>query len=279
MSGLPDDEAILARFREWLAAARAKEPLTQAGESDATGAGDVGLWRLVEEFTALRHEVKLTVKSSRNLGEQSDQAVSAMCAAIEAFQSILPREQEAARVAAKPAVEALADLDVALERGHKAIEQLLARAENAQRELDQRLQESFAGLSWWRRRSLGAYHQSVCQIAADALQTGGKRLLTALAEGHSLIHNRLRCAMAQQQLQRIACEGQMVDPQFMTVLEIAAVDDLPAGMVLEEIRPGYLWQGKVLRFAEVRAVGGKVAVQSTTTSQNGESAPAFSDDE
>jgi molecular chaperone GrpE (heat shock protein) len=60
--------------------------------------------------------------------------------------------------------------------------------------------------------------------------------------------------MAREDLVRIACVGKPADPHAMTVVE--AIDD-PArapGTVVEEIRPGYLWKGKVLQYAEVRAV-------------------------
>jgi molecular chaperone GrpE (heat shock protein) len=43
----------------------------------------------------------------------------------------------------------------------------------------------------------------------------------------------------------------------MTVVEV--VDDPlhPPGLVVDELRPGYYWKDKVLRFAEVRAVQGR----------------------
>ena len=48
----------------------------------------------------------------------------------------------------------------------------------------------------------------------------------------------------------------------MTVVEV--VDDplRPPGLVVEEMRPGYYWKDKVIRFAEVRAVQGRTAPSS-----------------
>ncbi len=39
----------------------------------------------------------------------------------------------------------------------------------------------------------------------------------------------------------------------MTVVEVVEDPDRPPGHVVEEIRRGYTWQGRLLRYAEVRA--------------------------
>ncbi len=43
----------------------------------------------------------------------------------------------------------------------------------------------------------------------------------------------------------------------MTVVEVVEIADAAGhapGTVIEELRPGYRWNGRVVRFAEVRAV-------------------------
>ena len=71
--------------------------------------------------------------------------------------------------------------------------------------------------------------------------------------------------MAAEQVERIPCEGRPVDPERMTVLEV--VDDagpLP-GSVVKELRRGYTWRGRVVRYAEVQAVrarGGSPSVRA-----------------
>ena len=61
-----DDEALLARFRDWLRAARlearAIDGYPSANSTEAEPEPDVGLYRLVEEFTALRHEMRSSAK-------------------------------------------------------------------------------------------------------------------------------------------------------------------------------------------------------------------------
>ena len=56
----------------------------------------------------------------------------------------------------------------------------------------------------------------------------------------------------------------------MTVIDL--VDD-PASepeTVVEEVRPGYVWRGRVVRFAEVRAVGSRVAARAREMPSPGE---------
>src|SRR5262245_34402378 len=120
-----DDEALLAQFRIWLRETHspgvgapsvpADSAVFAAREQDESDV--VGLFRLVEEFTALRHELKLQTKSSRGLQEQVEGTLPALRQAIEQFRSVAPREAQAVWAAGKPLVEALADLDEALERG------------------------------------------------------------------------------------------------------------------------------------------------------------------
>ena len=83
---------------------------------------DFGVIDLVEEFTALRHEVKLQTKSGRGLIEQTETTVSALRQAIEQFRSVEPKEAQAVWAAGKALAEALADLDEALDRGRREID-------------------------------------------------------------------------------------------------------------------------------------------------------------
>jgi molecular chaperone GrpE len=69
----------------------------------------------------------------------------------------------------------------------------------------------------------------------------------------------LQRAMKKAKLYRIECVGRQVDPNLMTVVEV--VDDplRPPGLVVDQIRLGYYWKDKVIRFAEVRVIQGRTA--------------------
>lgn len=78
----------------------------------------------------------------------------------------------------------------------------------------------------------------------------------ALVDGYGLIQQRLTRLMAKEDITRLVSVGQEVDPEQMVVVEAVATDEATEqreGIVVEEIRRGYLWRGRVLRFAEVKA--------------------------
>jgi len=53
-------------------------------------------------------------------------------------------------------------------------------------------------------------------------------------------------------LQPIATVGETFDPERMEVLEAVTETGRPPGEVLEEVRRGYLYDGRVFRYAQVR---------------------------
>jgi len=257
MTGPHDEEALLAQFRLWLRETRAEaEALGAATPSHDGDEGEpeVGLYRLVEEFTALRHEVKLQTKSTRGLQEQTEALLPALRQAIDQFRAVEPREAQAAWKAGRPLAEALADLDVALDRGRDELEKggryLIEEPSEA---VAAALGELFARQSWLRRRRVARYHEQVGEVLRRHGPESRRALYDALLEGYGLIQSRLRRAMAAEQLRRIDCVGQPVDPERMNVVEVVDDDQRPPGVVIDEIRRGYTWQGRVLRYAEVRA--------------------------
>ena len=100
----------------------------------------------------------------------------------------------------------------------------------------------------------GRYHDQVRDLVAAGRGETRPQLFDALLEGYGLIQARLRRAMDAEQVRRIDCVGRPVDPD---------ADDRRRGrstrptgrraMVVDEVRRGYTWRGRVLRYAEVRA--------------------------
>jgi molecular chaperone GrpE len=54
------------------------------------------------------------------------------------------------------------------------------------------------------------------------------------------------------ELEPLSCTGEMFDPETMEAVEVIGDTGLVSGTVVEEVRPGYRWRGKVFRFAQVR---------------------------
>jgi len=254
----PDVEEILGRLRDWLVQVREEAEALGGDEvpaSEESRSTPVGLFRLVEEFTALRHELKLSTKSARALEEQSQAALGGLERAVGAMEAVGPKEAEAAQRAAWPLLVSLAELDEALRRGRAVVETARHRivdqsAEALVNELDERFRRQPWGFRWL----VAGWHRAVRgHVRRHAAEVHGA-IFDSLVAGYELIQNRLQRAMAREGIVRTACLGKPVDPHTMTVIE--AVDD-PAGApgtVVEEVRPGYVWKGKVLQYAEVRAV-------------------------
>jgi molecular chaperone GrpE len=255
-----DVDAILDRFRQWLDSARAESETDGELEpglgSEPENAQEFGMIDLVEEFTALRQEVKLQTKSNRGLSEQTDTTLAALRQAIEQFRSVEPREAQAVWAAGKALAEGLADLDEAIDRGYREIERARQQiAEESPRGLETALNELHRRRSWIRRRLLRTYHNQILEIVRhDGVSR--HELFDSFQEGYGLIQKRLRRVMASEQVNRIPCEGRIVDPELMTVLEVVDLPDHHRGTVIKELRKGYTWRGRVIRYAEVQAVRG-----------------------
>jgi molecular chaperone GrpE len=258
MNDRVDVDDIIDRFREWLDSARAEarnegilEPGSN-GESDAVR--EFGMIDLIEEFTALRHEVKLQTKSGRGLSEQTETALAAFKQAIEEIRSVIPKDAQAAWTAGKALAEGLADLDEALHRGEREIERAREQiADLAPAALEAALSELHRSQSWIKRRLLRKYHSEVIAIVQrDSVNR--REFFESFLEGYGLIQKRLRRVMAAEGIERIKSEGLPVDPELMTVLEVIDAPEKPAGTVVKELRRGYTWRGRVIRYAEVQAV-------------------------
>jgi molecular chaperone GrpE len=260
-----DAEGLIERFRRWL-----EEVRDQAADlgSDGPHAGGVpgedadrpgpefGLVDLVEEFTALRHELKLQTKSGRGLIDQAESMVAALRQAIEYFRSVEPKESQAAWAAGKPLAEALGDLDEALDRGRREIERISRRlGEDSTLALADAIDERFRRQSWLRRLLTADFHRQV-QNVVHGDRWLRRDMLEALLEGYGLIHARLARVMASEQVERIPCEGRPVDPERMIVIEVVDDPERMPGTVVKELRSGYTWRGRLLRYAEVQAASG-----------------------
>lgn len=256
---------VIERLAEWLIEVRAAASEVDGlvnSDADSETDPDIdgepsnpGLFRLVEEFTSLRQDVKLQAKSARGMQDQAGLLVDGLNRAIEQFQSVAPREQVAARDAVKPLLESLTDLDTALDRGRLAAETARTRWLNERTDHWQELVDvQLQSVPVWKRWLMNPFSANL----ADALQTRFSKSWSASqdaqVEGYRLVQNRLRRLLQQNHVERIETVGQLTDPNLMTVVDVADHEGLPAGTVLEELRPGYVWRGQLLRYAEVRVV-------------------------
>lgn len=269
MNLAPEQEELLERFRGWLAevgeeALRAdgNRVLRAAGADVADEFAPPSYRELVEQFTALRHEVKLQTKGARQTQEAAETLSASLERALEQLQAPPP---EATAESPPEILAGLMNLDDALERGRLAVEQARRRiVERTGHDFDAALEAAFARQSRWRRWASRPLKESVGEVARRQFGEGLHPALDALVEGYRLVQARLSKVLREQELERIACVGRQVDPHRMTVLEVVAEPTLPPGAVIEEVRRGYLWRGRVVRYAEVRAVARPAPPPPTT---------------
>jgi molecular chaperone GrpE len=74
--------------------------------------------------------------------------------------------------------------------------------------------------------------------------------------GYTMSLQRLDRLLDQHDLEALASVGMVYDPERMEVLDTVAGTGKPSGEVIEEMRRGYLWRGRVFRFALVRVAKG-----------------------
>ena len=243
--------------REALRALRAFLERTSPDEAGRESDSGVGLYQLVEAFTALRQDIKLQARDVRNLSDRAETAVEALHAAQQRFDAAQERERGARETSgneeARAFARALTDLDESLERSLSELERARAGLESG---LADRLAESIEARqhprSPWDRLRPRLGRDRIAAAAREALSAESGRL-ERVVEGQRLMHERLRRAMAERGLRRIACVGELVDPHCMRVV---AADDAPGARpdeVTAEVRPGYWWNDALLRPAEVRA--------------------------
>jgi molecular chaperone GrpE len=63
---------------------------------------------------------------------------------------------------------------------------------------------------------------------------------------------RIERALGQHGLEAIPATGQRFDPERMEVVEAVTDSGRPAGVVIDEVRRGYVYNGRVFRYAQVR---------------------------
>jgi molecular chaperone GrpE len=176
------------------------------------GLNAVDLATIVAAFTALRHEVNLQTKATRAQSEQ-------LAAALEVIRQPVDRGDDSAR----PLVKAVAEAYDTLTRTTAEIERLRESAP--------------APVSFWGR--LFARRE----VPADHLD--------AVVTGLRMSERRIERLMSEVGLEPVKAVGQPFDPETMEAVE-AVVSDQPPGTVIEELRRGYRWRGRVFRFAQVR---------------------------
>ena len=76
--------------------------------------------------------------------------------------------------------------------------------------------------------------------------------IESFKEGQAMTLKRFEQLLQRHRVYPIECVGKILDPRTMSAVEIANDASLDNGIVLEELRKGFLFEGQVLRLAEVK---------------------------
>ena len=257
-------ETILDDFRAWL---------REAGEVPAPEpAPDLDIATVVQHFIALRQEVNLQTKSSRSALEQNGQALALLQQSFDALQrqqaALQQSDKSAQDELLRPLLKTLIDAHDALSLAQREVQRLLANAPTPVSApaqpggappdikirlpywtqwfgLDLAIEGQLAPLRAWRRTQ-------PAPALPDDSAARLRQILDALLVGYSMSTQRIERAFEQQGLEAIACVGQPFDPETMEVVEVVREEGRTSTEVLQEIRRGYRWRGRLFRYAQVR---------------------------
>lgn len=268
--GLSSDaiDSILADFRAWLTETQVPVSSdTRAAEGDRP-TFDVA--NVIQQFIALRHEVNLQTRASRAQQEQSGQIIATLQDSLGALQRQQTRlgenDQTAQDEIARPLLKTLIDAHDALSIAERQVRRLLESSPLAPGEASEMRQEPPAiklKIPHWARwlgldasieaqlAPLYAWRQ-MQQPAANPSAERYRQGLDALLTGYRMSLQRIERAFEQNGLEALPCVGAPFDPEIMEVAEVVRDESLAKIEVIEELRRGYHWRGRLFRCAQVR---------------------------
>jgi molecular chaperone GrpE len=234
---------VLADFRAWLG--ELTELPTPAAEPPA-----VDLHTLVAQFTGLRHEVNLQTKATRTSLEQTGEVLQQLGEAVEELRE-RPGEDEEVTPLLKALVDAYDNLALALRQVARQRETL----EKPLSELTVR-PPPVRPIGFWARlfgsrrpdTTADADRQQRAAEAAGLIRSA----LDGLIAGYRMSLARVGRVLEEFEIEPIAVEGEVFDPELMEVVDVAGDTGRPAGEVVEEVRRGYLRGDTVFRYAQVK---------------------------
>jgi molecular chaperone GrpE len=198
-------------------------PLGLAPEVMGSSEPAPDLFSILSQLTALTRETQLQGRATSRLHAELSAALTQLTETMTSPEAIARKLAEARREARLELITELLDVRDRFTRG----------LTEAQRRLD-----SLQGIR---------------------AHFGQRPVLEALVEGNLLARERFDDLLRRLDVQEIPCVGRPFDPTVMQAVEVVQASDVTPGTVLDVFRPGYTSNGRVLRVAEVKVVGGMPA--------------------
>jgi molecular chaperone GrpE len=198
-------------------------PLGLAPEVMGSSEPAPDLFSMLSQLTALTRETQLQGRATSRLHAELSAALTQLTETMTSPEAIARKLAEARREARLELITELLDVRDRFTRG----------LTEAQRRL-----ESLRGIR---------------------AHFGQRPVLEALVEGNLLARERFDDLLRRLDVQEVPCVGRPFDPTVMQAVEVVQASDVTPGTVLDVFRPGYTSNGRVLRVAEVKVVGGMPA--------------------
>jgi molecular chaperone GrpE len=236
--------AVIDDFRGWLTSVSAGKVGTAppAGE-------EVDLYTLVGQFTALRQEVNLQTRAARAQQEQNAETLRQLAETVEFLTQPPPQREAPADDGIRPLLKTLVDLYDAVALAARELQRGQDAASAALRAMEDAAPARPSGWARWFGRP--ETQQKGLRSAVEGVEKL-RQTLAATAAGYAMTLQRVERSMAQHGLDAIPAVGQAFDPELMEALEVVFDSGAPSGEVVQEVRRGYLWNGRVFRYAQVR---------------------------
>lgn len=247
-------DAVLSDFRGWLEALAG--PLPPPAEPPA-----FDLSTVVAQFTALRHDVNLQTKATRAAVEQTAEVLKHVTAPPDPDEAVRPLVKAVIDIA-----DALGTAVARIEKARETLEPLLDELAGADLPPPPQTQDSarpgffarmFAAppatdLDWrtWAEetRKVTDAKAAAASKAADTLRP----VLAGVSDGYAMSLRRVERLLPTFGVDAIESVGKPFDPELMEAVEMTASPGAASGTVVEEVRRGYRWKGKLFRFAQVK---------------------------
>jgi molecular chaperone GrpE len=224
-----------------------------AGGTSRQGAENelLGAVHIVEAFTALRHELKLQVRSGRELQQSWVDSVKLLEQRLATLQPL--QVSGGSAESERELAEALAEVEESLQRAVETI----ARQDQAaatESELLKDFDAAVAAAPWLARQFAGGLLRD---LRARIMQSGDQQRSSqaqaqTIRQGLELLLARVHRLMRQCQMERVDVLQQPFNADWMHAVDVIEAGTVPASHVAEQLRPAYRWRGKILRCAQVR---------------------------
>jgi molecular chaperone GrpE len=258
---------VLADFQRWY-----EQALAGNGVLPPPAPATADLATLLGHFVALRQEVNLQTRSVRAQQEQTAELFRHVEQELARLEPPPPRAEPSGDEAVQPLLRALVDLYDALSLAGQQIQRVrdtvLPLLDEAVPEADEAMPAAPAR-SFWSRWFLspsaaatlpaGQEQQEARQQKVRQAREATYRIrqsIEGLLAGYTMSLERIDRALEQHGLEPIATVGEPFDPEEMEAVDVALDSGRPSGEVVQEVRRGYVYKGRVFRCAQVRVARG-----------------------